>query len=89
MIGSTLRHLKNKSVLTIFNNDNNVVRKVVLIIGKEYLVNPINKNKHKHRGRKCILIGISHDGYGVIGKVKFIDTLRTGKVEIDDLDNIN
>lgn len=89
MIGITLKHLKNKFILTIVDNNDNIIRKVDLIEGNKYIVNPINKNKYKHRGRKIILQGIERDTYGAVAKVKFLDTKRVGKVEIDDLDNLN
>lgn len=36
-------------------------RKVTLQIGKEYVVQPMNKLKQKHRGRHCILLGFLHN----------------------------
>jgi hypothetical protein len=79
---------KNKSVITVENNGE-TIRKVDLIIGKEYRVNPIKTTKQKHRGRDVVLNKISNDGFkGCRAYVKFIDNMRPGKVDIEDLDYI-
>ncbi|MFS1518561.1 hypothetical protein V1503_19170 [Bacillus sp. SCS-151] len=87
MIGSSIKHYTNKTVVTT-KKDGETVREVVLFSGKEYIVNPINKNKLKHRGRKVEYKSYSSNGGYTTAKVKFLDNDRYGKVEIDDLDNI-
>ncbi|AMA73214.1 MULTISPECIES: hypothetical protein [Aneurinibacillus] len=56
-------------------------------LGKEYVVQPLNALKKKHRGRHCIVIGFIQDetGMPVDARVKFLDTNRTGRVSIRDL----
>lgn len=51
---------------------------------------PINKQKLKHRDRRVINNKITDEGFkGVNASVKFLDTNRTGKVDVIDLDDIN
>jgi hypothetical protein len=87
MFGVILKNKKNKLILTIMKNDK-LLREVELIEGNEYIVNPLNSLKKKHRGRKVIFKTVkSIDGY-TFAEVKFLDTKRPGRVEVDDLDNI-
>ncbi|UED78122.1 hypothetical protein [Brevibacillus sp. DP1.3A] len=61
--------------------------KVKLIRGKEYLVEPINQQKKKHRGRICKITGFEkNDIFDPLKiKVQFADNNRHGKVAVDDL----
>jgi biotin operon repressor len=86
MIAVSVKHYTNKSILEIYNSDDTLIRKVTLIKEHEYVINPINKRTQKNRGRKVILKDIETTRYGPIAKVKYLDTLRTGKVYIADLD---
>lgn len=64
-------------------------RQVIVTIGKEMVVKPLNKQKLKHRDRRVIINKINDDGFnGVNATVKFLDNNRTGKVEIIDLDDL-
>lgn len=87
MIGSIFKQLKDKTILTI-KKDNEVLRKVEFIIGNQYIINPINKNRKRNVGRTVTLQGIESDRGAVYGKVKYLDTKRPGKIELDDLDYI-
>ncbi|MFS0557425.1 hypothetical protein [Brevibacillus sp. 179-C9.3 HS] len=60
---------------------------VKLIPGNRYLVEPINPQKKKHRGRICKINGFEHNRIGDPLKilVQFEDNNRHGKVSIDDL----
>lgn len=85
----SLKKLKNKYVLTITDNSCNIIRKVTLVKEQEYVLNPINNRYDKNRGRKVIFRDIEPSRYGSIAKITYLDTLRPGKVQIDDLDYIN
>lgn len=82
----SIKEIKHKSVLTINGDNGKIIRKIDLIIGNKYIVNPLNPNKLKNRDRKVILVSIENDK--LYGKVKYLDTSRPGKVEISDLDSI-
>jgi hypothetical protein len=64
-------------------------RTVVLDVGKEYLISPINDRNMENRGRKCILLEFvpySPDKLeDILALVKFCDTNRNGRVELEDL----
>ena len=57
--------------------------------GHEYLVNPLNPAKLKHRGRRCIVLEVisvsENHPRDFVAKVKFLDNNRTGRVELGDL----
>lgn len=83
----SLKKLKNKSVLIIKDN-NKTIRKIDLIKGEIYIINPLNK-RQKGRGRFVILKDYESTNRGVFAKVKYLDSLRAGKVEIENLDTID
>ncbi|MGE7880171.1 hypothetical protein [Peribacillus muralis] len=85
---TSIKGFKHKNVLTITGNNGELIRKIDLIPGNEYIVNPLNPNKLKNRDRKVILVELVNDKKGIYGKVKYLDTFRHGKVEINDLDII-
>ena len=63
-------------------------RKVTLRVGHDYIIEPINPIKQRHRGRRCRLLEFvlsERDHKTTIAKVKFLDTQRAGLVDLDDL----
>jgi hypothetical protein len=88
MRGYIYKHHKDKTVLTVMK-DGQTLREVEFFAGKEYVVNPDNKQKLKNRGRKVLLNAIESKDGVVMAKVKYLDTSRPGRVELDDLDNIS
>ena len=64
-------------------------RVVVLDVGKVYLVSPINERNMDNRGRTCILLEFVAYSYDkpedILALVKFSDTNRQGRVELEDL----
>lgn len=60
-------------------------------VGKQYVVQPSNKQKTKNRGRKVEVLEFRHDHYDAEQKdipethVRFLDTNRRGKVDAMDL----
>jgi hypothetical protein len=88
MIGTIVKHGKDKIEVTMMVNDD-VVRKVVVKMGNEYIINPINPRRTKHRDRKVIFKGMDTDMYKKYeprAKVQFLDTKKIVKVDIGDLD---
>ena len=64
-------------------------RKMTLRVGKEYLVEPLNNRKMKHRDRRCVILDFvpvseSHPR-DLVAKVRFRDNNRVGRVELADL----
>ncbi len=64
-------------------------RKMVLRVGSEYVVDPLNSRKMKHRDRRCVILDfvpVSDDHpKDIIAKVRFLDNNRVGRAELDDL----
>ncbi|MFB1100506.1 hypothetical protein [Terribacillus sp. JSM ZJ617] len=80
---------EDKTVLKVTRNGE-IIRAIDFKPGNQYVVNPLNKQKKKHRGRYVTLKGIESDKHNGIlsAKVKYLDTNRSGKIILDDLDNI-
>jgi hypothetical protein len=88
MIGTIVMHKEGRIEVTMMVNSD-IVRKVVLKQGNEYVINPVNPRRTKHRDRKVIFKGMEEDRYDKSeprAQVQFIDTKRTTKVDIGDLD---
>jgi hypothetical protein len=63
--------------------------KIIVTVGKEMIVKPLNKSKLKHRDRRVIINKIVDEGWkGIRASVKFVDNNRIGKVDIIDLDDL-
>lgn len=89
MIFSHFKHYEDKTVLEVTKTKNGeLIREVVFIPGNQYIVNPLNKHKKKYRGRFVMLEGIESSEGVLSAKVKYLDTYRSGKIILDDLDNI-
>jgi hypothetical protein len=79
-------NLKDKlAVMTIYGAKG----KTILRIGKEYIIQPLNPLKKKHRNRRCIVLDFvpvseSHP-IDIVAKVRFVDNNRIGRTELDDL----
>lgn len=56
--------------------------KFTLKLGQEYVVKPDNKQKKKHRDRRIIIHKFLEDGRA---SVKFKDSNRVGKVDLEDI----
>ncbi len=56
-------------------------------IGQTCVVQPANPRKTKHRDRQCVVLGFEEatDGGPARAEVKFLDTNRKGKVDVEDL----
>ncbi|MDH6674985.1 hypothetical protein M2277_005684 [Paenibacillus sp. LBL] len=79
-----------KGTLALFKvdvrNNGKLEKSLILKIGQKYRVEPYNKLKLKHRGRSGILMGYSTDDWGrIYGRLKFDDTHRIGKVDVEEL----
>ena len=64
-------------------------RKVVLKVGEEYVVQPLNGQKKKHRDRRCVILDFVpvSDAHprDVVAKVRFLDNNRIGRTDLGDL----
>jgi hypothetical protein len=65
-----------------------IVRKLDYHLEATYIIEPVNKQRKKNRGRKVTLIEIKQVENEVIAKVKYLDTNRSGKVSLSDLNEI-
>ena len=67
--------------------DSDVIRKLEINIGDEFVVNPVNKRRLKHRGRKVKVTNfVRKEKDPLKAQVKFLDTKRVGRVDLEDLD---
>lgn len=57
-------------------------------INNEYIIQPDNHRKLKHRNRTCIIIDFNDNFMPSQASVKFTDTKRKGNVDLIDLKNI-
>ncbi|KOR78793.1 hypothetical protein AM232_10190 [Bacillus sp. FJAT-21352] len=75
----SIKEFKHKSVLNISENNGDLIRKIDLIQGNEYILNPLNPNKLKNRDRKVIYMKTETNKRGIYGKVMYLDTSCPGK----------
>lgn len=89
---SNIKIIKNThgiDKVLIKSNSIDVERNVIVQVGKEMVVKPLNKQKLKHRDRRVIINKITDEGFkGVKASVKFLDNNRSGKIDVVDLDDI-
>lgn len=87
MNGIILQQIDATTVNYKLVKDNKTLRNFKIKIGSQYIVEPINKNKKKHRGRRCIIQGFDYNvrNHPSKARVKFLDSGRIGKIELDDL----
>lgn len=89
---NNLKVINNKygiDKVIIETNSNEVERDVIIKVGKEMVVKPLNKQKLKHRDRRVLINKITDDGFkGVRASVKFLDNNKSGKVNVVDLDDL-
>jgi hypothetical protein len=61
-------------------------RQVVLEVGKEYVIQPLNPRSTKNRNRKCILLGFvavsEHEPDYIKAKIRYLDNNKVGRAEI-------
>lgn len=64
-------------------------REVAPVVGSTYLLEPLNPQKKKHRGRRCILLRVAGDRWGRTAEVRFLDVEKgraaVGVVALPDL----
>ena len=64
-------------------------RDVEIETGKEYIVQPLNPQKLKNRGRHCLILDFvprsGSDANDLVAKVRYTDNNRIGRAELSDL----
>jgi len=62
-------------------------REVLLEVGREYTISPLNPRAQRHRGRECSILEFvpTSDGEGTIARVRYLDTNRVGHAKLDHL----
>ncbi|MGD9817142.1 MAG: hypothetical protein AB7V04_00435 [Desulfomonilaceae bacterium] len=53
--------------------------------GRIYRIEPLNKNRKKNVGRKCMITALPTEFMSSEARVRFMDNLREGKVDIREL----
>jgi len=63
------------------------LREFDIALGQVYIVDPVNKQKKKHRGRKVTLLGFKYDDLHNSHRIRvmFHDSNRNGLVDLYDL----
>lgn len=62
-------------------------REVLLEVGREYIVSPLNPRAQRNRGRECSILGFvpTADGEGTVARIRYLDTNRAGRAKLDHL----
>lgn len=83
-----LQRFKNKTTVKISDSQDKLIRETDLILGNEYIINPINPRIYKNRGRRVVFKGLKSSSYGTVAIIKYLDTLRPGIAELENIDVI-
>lgn len=64
-----------------------------MVIGRRYVVKPLNPRKTKNRERECVLLDIvlissSHPD-DMVAKVRYMDNNRVGRADFGDLEPLD
>lgn len=80
---------KLKKVKVEIKKDKELIRRVNLIPGKHYLVNPLDPRRTRNRNRQVefrkVVEGNRREA---VAQVKYLDTNGIGKIALDELDNL-
>jgi murein DD-endopeptidase MepM/ murein hydrolase activator NlpD len=59
-------------------------REVLLEVGREYVISPLNPRATRYRGRRCAILGFvpSSDGEDTLARVRYLDTNRVGRTKL-------
>ena len=59
-------------------------REVLLEVGREYVLSPLNPRARRYRGRRCAILGFvpTSDGKDTVAKVRYLDTNRVGRAKL-------
>jgi murein DD-endopeptidase MepM/ murein hydrolase activator NlpD len=62
-------------------------REVLLEVGREYVISPLNPRATRYRGRRCGILGFvpASDGEDTVARVRYLDSNRVGRVKLDYL----
>lgn len=64
-------------------------RETTLDIGGEYIIQPLNPQKKKHRDRRCVILDFipvsEFHPKDTVAKIRFMDNNRIGRAELSDL----
>jgi hypothetical protein len=75
--------------MTVITSFGSKRRKMTIKVGKEYVIQPLNPLKKKHRDRRCVVLGFvpvsEFHPRDIVAKVRFLDNNRIGRTELDDL----
>lgn len=84
VINVTCRRLSNGTIEVTVKREGIEVRNTTLIIGKEYISEPLNRNKKRNRGRQFIIRKFNEQYV----QVKYTDNNKAGRMPYDDIKNI-
>jgi hypothetical protein len=81
----SIRQQKDKVLVEVISNGKSV-RNVVIYVGEKYIVNPLPTHKTKHKQKIVVVNKVSRAIDRIVAEVTFLDTMRPGKIDIEDLD---
>ena len=66
----------------------NMEREVLLEVGREYVISPLNPRAMRYRGRRCAILDFvpSSDGEETVASVRYLDTNRVGRAKLTHLE---
>lgn len=64
-------------------------RHIILEVGKEYIIQPLNPRSTKNRDRRCLLLGFvpvsQYEPDYIKAKIRYLDNNKVGRAELTDL----
>jgi len=80
---------KDRSSAAVVRTDASSVRRIVVRVGEEYVIEPVGPGRSRNRGRMCVVLGIEdregEDAPAIYAKIRFLDTNRMGRAEFAEL----
>jgi murein DD-endopeptidase MepM/ murein hydrolase activator NlpD len=78
------------SALVALDTHGDTQREVLLEVGREYVISPLNPEVQRYRGRRCELLAFvpRSDGTETVAKVRYVDTNRVGRAKLAHLAEI-
>ena len=75
------------SALVALATHGDAQREVLLEVGSEYVISPLNPRATRYRGRRCAILGFvpTADGQDTVARVRYLDTNRVGRAKLDHL----
>ncbi|MFL7808439.1 MAG: M23 family metallopeptidase, partial [Anaerolineae bacterium] len=78
------------SALVALESYGDTQREVLLEVGREYVISPLNPQVQRYRGRRCELLGFvpASDAADSVAEIRYVDTNRVGRAKLAHLAEI-